>query len=37
VALRFVGAGLSAIAMAGAGVGIGTIFGAFMLSFTKQP
>jgi F0F1-type ATP synthase membrane subunit c/vacuolar-type H+-ATPase subunit K len=34
---QFVGAGLSTIAMAGAGIGIGTIFAGLILGIARQP
>lgn len=35
--LKFVGAGCATIAMAGAGVGIGTIFAGLLVSVARQP
>eukprot|EP00756_Hemistasia_phaeocysticola_P015821 Hpha_TRINITY_DN15437_c1_g3::TRINITY_DN15437_c1_g3_i1::g.173598::m.173598/K02128/ATPeF0C, ATP5G, ATP9; F-type H+-transporting ATPase subunit c len=35
--LNFVGTGLSAIALAGVGVGIGNVFGNFLLAAARQP
>lgn len=34
---KFIGAGLSTIALAGSGVGIGTVFGALILGFSRNP
>jgi len=34
---KFLGAGLASIAMAGAGVGIGTIFAGLMVGIARQP
>ena len=34
---KFVGAGLAAIGLAGAGVGIGTVFGALVLGISRNP
>jgi len=34
---QFVGAGLATVAMAGAGVGIGTIFAGLILGIARQP
>ena len=36
-AAKFVGAGLSTIGVAGAGVGIGTVFGALVLGVSRNP
>jgi F-type H+-transporting ATPase subunit c len=36
-AAKFVGAGAAVISLAGAGVGIGTIFGALLLAFSRNP
>jgi len=36
-AAKFIGAGLAAIALAGAGVGIGTIFGNFLSGAFRNP
>ena len=36
-AAKFIGAGLAAIALAGAGIGIGTIFGNFLQSGLRNP
>jgi F-type H+-transporting ATPase subunit c len=36
-AAKFIGAGLATIGLAGAGVGIGTIFAGFLLSFSRNP
>lgn len=36
-AAKFIGAGLAAIALAGAGVGIGTIFGSFLQGALRNP
>lgn len=35
--LKFIGAGLATIAMAGAGVGIGSIFAGLLVSISRQP
>eukprot|EP01061_Rhynchopus_euleeides_P022263 TRINITY_DN3628_c0_g1_i5.p3 TRINITY_DN3628_c0_g1~~TRINITY_DN3628_c0_g1_i5.p3 ORF type:complete len:102 (+),score=30.53 TRINITY_DN3628_c0_g1_i5:75-380(+) len=35
--LNYVGTGLSAIALAGVGVGIGNVFGSFLLAAARQP
>jgi F-type H+-transporting ATPase subunit c len=32
---KYIGAGLATIGLAGAGVGIGTVFGALVLDFSK--
>jgi F-type H+-transporting ATPase subunit c len=37
VGAKFFGAGLATIAMGGAGVGIGSIFGALLISVARQP
>ena len=34
---KFVGAGLATIGLAGAGVGIGTVFGALVLGVSRNP
>ena len=34
---KFIGAGLSTIALAGSGVGIGTVFAALILGFARNP
>jgi F-type H+-transporting ATPase subunit c len=34
---KFLGAGLATISLAGAGVGIGTVFGSLLLSFSRNP
>lgn len=34
---KLIGAGLATIGLAGAGVGIGTVFGAFLLGVSKNP
>ena len=34
---NFIGAGLSTIALAGAGVGIGSVFSALILAFSRNP
>jgi len=34
---KFIGAGLATIGLAGAGVGIGTVFGAFILGLSRNP
>lgn len=34
---KFIGAGLSTIALAGSGVGIGTVFAALILGFSRNP
>jgi F-type H+-transporting ATPase subunit c len=36
-AAKFIGAGLATIGLAGAGVGIGTVFGAFILGTARNP
>jgi F-type H+-transporting ATPase subunit c len=36
-AAKFVGAGLATIGLAGAGVGIGTVFGALVLGSSRNP
>jgi len=36
-AAKLVGAGLATISLAGAGVGIGSIFGALQLAFSRNP
>lgn len=36
-AAKFIGAGLATIGLAGAGVGIGTVFGALVLSISRNP
>ena len=36
-AAKFVGAGLATIGLAGAGVGIGTVFGALVLGVSRNP
>jgi len=36
-ASKFIGAGLATIGLAGAGVGIGTVFGAFILGTSRNP
>ena len=36
-AAKFVGAGLATIGLAGAGVGIGTVFGALVLGTSRNP
>ena len=36
-AAKFVGAGLATIGLAGAGVGIGTVFGALILGTSRNP
>lgn len=35
--LRYVGAGLATIALAGAGAGIGIIFGSLLIAISKNP
>jgi F-type H+-transporting ATPase subunit c len=35
--LRLVGAGLATIGLTGAGIGIGTIFGGFVLAIARNP
>jgi len=35
--LNLVGAGLATIGLAGAGVGIGLVFGSFILAFSRNP
>jgi F-type H+-transporting ATPase subunit c len=34
---KFIGAGLATIGLAGAGVGIGTVFGALLFSVSRNP
>lgn len=34
---KLLGAGVAVISLAGAGVGIGTVFGAFLLAFSRNP
>lgn len=34
---KFIGAGLSTIALAGSGVGIGTVFGALIIGLSRNP
>ena len=36
-AAKFIGAGLATIGLAGAGVGIGTVFGAYVLGTSRNP
>lgn len=36
-AAKFIGAGLASIGLAGAGVGIGTVFGALVLGIARNP
>jgi len=36
-AAKFIGAGAAVISLAGAGIGIGTIFGALLLAFSRNP
>ena len=36
-AAKYVGAGLATIGLAGAGVGIGTVFGALVLGISRNP
>ena len=36
-AAKMIGAGLAAIALAGAGVGIGTVFGALVVGISRNP
>ena len=36
-ASKFIGAGLATIGLSGAGVGIGTVFGAFILGTSRNP
>jgi len=36
-AAKLIGAGLATIALAGAGVGIGSVFGAFLLALSRNP
>ena len=36
-AAKLIGAGAAVISLAGAGVGIGTVFGAFILAFSRNP
>ncbi len=37
VSLKYVGAGLACIAMAGAGIGVGTIFGRYLEAAIRNP
>ena len=37
VAAKLIGAGLSTIALAGVGAGIGTVFGSFLLAVSRNP
>jgi F-type H+-transporting ATPase subunit c len=34
---KFLGAGLATISLAGAGAGIGTVFGSFLIAFSRNP
>ena len=36
-AAKFIGAGLATIGLAGAGVGIGTVFGALVIGVSRNP
>ena len=36
-AAKFIGAGLATIGLAGAGVGIGTVFGALIIGISRSP
>jgi F-type H+-transporting ATPase subunit c len=36
-AAKFIGAGLATIGLAGAGIGIGTVFGALVLGISRNP
>jgi len=36
-AAKFIGAGAAVISLAGAGVGIGTVFGALVIAFSRNP
>ena len=36
-AIKFIGAGLATIGLAGAGVGIGTVFGALVIGISRNP
>lgn len=36
-AAKFIGAGLATIGLVGAGVGIGVIFGAFLMAYSRNP
>jgi F-type H+-transporting ATPase subunit c len=36
-AAKLIGAGAAVISLGGAGVGIGTVFGAFILAFSRNP
>lgn len=36
-AAKFIGAGLATIGLAGAGVGIGTVFGALIIGISRNP
>lgn len=35
--MKYLGAGMATIALAGAGVGIGTVFGGFLMAFAVNP
>jgi F0F1-type ATP synthase membrane subunit c/vacuolar-type H+-ATPase subunit K len=37
IAAKLIGAGLSTIALAGVGAGIGTVFGSFLLAVSRNP
>nr|BDB10223.1 ATP synthase F0 subunit c [Actinophrys sol] len=37
VGSRYIGAGLATIGLVGAGVGIGIIFGAFLMAYSRNP
>lgn len=34
---KFIGSGLATIGLVGAGIGIGVIFGAFLMAFSRNP
>lgn len=36
-AAKFIGAGIAIVSLAGAGLGIGTIFGALLISYSRNP
>ena len=36
-AARYIGAGLATIGLAGAGVGIGNVFGSFLIAISRNP
>jgi F-type H+-transporting ATPase subunit c len=37
ISSKFLGAGLATISLAGAGVGIGTVFGSLLVAFSRNP